>query len=442
MNRQILSKDPAGGRWTGYAPRPPGCLDSFALPKQSLNQFIKAAFLKIPLRNLRMGCHMVMKEDMRKWLAPCPLAAALFLILPSAKGLETLMPEIPAGKPLPAGKVRPQLVNVGDTAVLLAPDGSLWAWGGTYLSNVCVCPEPVLLPVPRRIGSDSDWKQVAAGGAWFTAALKNDGSLWAWGCNGDGAVGQPNLTNHFGLPTRIGAETHWTNLCAGPYHSLALKQDGSLWAWGYNNFGQLGDGTGTSRSVPTRIGAEQDWRMTAAAIFNSFALKRNGTLWGWGHGRNDSAVAPRQIGLDTNWLAVSAYDRTVLALKTDGTLWRAGLDAYDPDFTEIGGDRDWTEIEAGPGAFFARKRDGSGWACVDRRPRRGPAPSSPAPMPLPLGFEPWAFAPGSVTTLLLGEDGKLWTWGTRLGLAKSTVDNPDQTPFLLWELPPEARGSR
>src|SRR5665213_3136957 len=172
---------------------------------------------------------------MRKCLAHYAMAAALFLIVLTAMGLQPKMPEIRMGKPLPPGKVRPQLINVGDTAVLLAPDGSLWAWGGTFLSNMCVFPQPVILQVPHRIGSDSDWTQVTAGGTWFTVALKNDGSLWAWGWNGDGAVGHPDLTNHYGIPTRIGTETNWTNVCAGPYHSLALKNDGSLWAWGYNN---------------------------------------------------------------------------------------------------------------------------------------------------------------------------------------------------------------
>jgi trimeric autotransporter adhesin len=372
----------------------------------------------------------------RKWLTPYAIAAALILIVLLAMGLQPNRPEIRIGKPLPPGKVRPQLVNVWDTAVLLAPDGSLWAWGGTFLSNMSVFPQPALLQVPRRIGSDSDWTQVTAGGAWFTAALKNDGSLWAWGWNGDGAVGQPNLTNHYGVPTRIGTETDWTNICAGAYHNVALKNDGSLWAWGYNNFGQLGDGTTKNRSVPTRIGKERDWRTTAVAIFNSFALKSNGTMWGWGHGQSNNALAPRQIG-SANWMAVSAYDRTLLALKTDGTLWRASLDAFDPDFTEIGRDRDWAEIYAGPGAFFARKKDRSGWACVQNRPRRGLGLSSPQPMPMPLSFKPWAFAPGSGTTLLLGKDGKLWTWGTRLGTAKANIDDIDQTPFLLWEFPRE-----
>jgi len=189
------------------------------------------------------------------------------------------------------------------------------------------------------------------------------------------------------------------------------------------------------------IGTDRDWRMTAVAIFNSFAVKTNGTLWGWGHGPTNNAMAPRQIGSGANWLAVSAYDRTLLALKTDGTLWRAGLDAFDPDFGQIGRDTDWAEIHAGPGGFLRpqerRQRMGLRAGASETRP----VAITPQPMPFPLGFEPWAFAPGSLTSLLLGKDGKLWTWGTRLGVAKSTSDNIDQTPFLLWELPPEVRGS-
>jgi alpha-tubulin suppressor-like RCC1 family protein len=251
------------------------------------------------------------------------------------------------------------------------------------------------------------------------------------------------LTNHFVMPTRIGKETNWTNICAGCYHILALKNDGSLWAWGYNNFGQLGDGTTMSRSVPTIIGTDRDWRTTAVAMFASFALKTNGTLWSWGHGQSNNCLGPTQVGSDTDWLAISACDRaTLLALKTDGGLfsmaYRGDRDAFTPVLTQIGRDTDWVEIYAGPGAFWGRKRNGSGRARVESPPKRGLYVPSPPSMPLPLSFDPWAFAPGSRTSLLLSKDGKLWTWGARMGASESTND---QTPHLLWELPPEVRRS-
>jgi alpha-tubulin suppressor-like RCC1 family protein len=417
---------------------------------------------------------------MKKCLTRCAVAAALILIALLVMVLQPNAPGIQMGKPLPPGKVEPQLVNAGDMALLLAPDGSLWAWGETYLNLTNLLPQPVISQFPQRIGSAKDWTQVA-GGWWHTVALKDDGSLWAWGWNGQGVVGQANLTNHYGTPTRIGDETNWTQVCAGYGHSLALKKDGSLWAWGFNCYGQLGDGTTNNRSIPIAIGTDRDWRTIAGTAFNSYSLKSNGTIWGWGYSLTNNGLAPMQIGPDPNWLAISACGSTVLALKTDGTLWIEGLNtnrvASDPlfgsreDFIQIGRDRDWAEVYATTVSLWAHKIDGSWWVCGlqqggGRQLAVGTSVTeAPSPQRLPLDFAPWAFAPGQGTILLLGKDGRLWTWGRRLGAGQPSAarrkieaflapavkrfpalrfllkSDIDQTPCLLWELPPEVRRS-
>ena len=81
-----------------------------------------------------------------------------------------------------------------------------------------------------------------AAGEYHTVALKTDGSLWAWGDNGDGQLGD-GTTAGKSVPTPIGSDHNWAQTAAGYYHTLALKTDGSLWAWGDNWYGQLGDGT-------------------------------------------------------------------------------------------------------------------------------------------------------------------------------------------------------
>jgi hypothetical protein len=152
-------------------------------------------------------------SDMKKRLTRCALAAVLILIVLLIVDSQYHPPGIWMGKPLPSGKVKPQLVNAFDKAVLLAPDGSLWAWGGRERmekhggwSFAWVLPHAADLQVPQRIGSDTNWTQVSEA-SYGTVALKNDGSLWYWGL----LPGQPTSfpLKFVTSPTRIGSETNW-----------------------------------------------------------------------------------------------------------------------------------------------------------------------------------------------------------------------------------------
>ena len=175
-----------------------------------------------------------------------------------------------------------------------------------------------------------NWAVVAAGG-WHTVAIRADGSLWASGGNNFGQLGDGTNIDKC-LFTRIGADTNWAKVAAGDYHTVAIKTDGSLWAWGYNNYGQVGDGTNIDINVPTRIGLGTNWAIVAAGYAHTMAIKTDGSLWAWGYngqgalgdGTGVSKNIPTRIGVDTDWAVVAPGDWHTMAIKSNGSLWAWG----------------------------------------------------------------------------------------------------------------------
>jgi alpha-tubulin suppressor-like RCC1 family protein len=167
----------------------------------------------------------------------------------------------------------------------LKADGTLWAWGnngnGQHGDGTSGGK-----PLPTQTGTESAWKALAGGGA-HVLAIKSDGSLWAWGFNGLGALGDGTATgpvnNSRYEPEPLAVGESWSTIAAGLNHSLAIRSDGTLWVWGQNISGQVGDGTTNNiRAAPTRIGADNSWRSVAGGVFHTLAAKADGTIWGWG----------------------------------------------------------------------------------------------------------------------------------------------------------------
>lgn len=256
-------------------------------------------------------------------------------------------------------------------------DGTLWAWGrnnfGQFGNNTTNSSN-----IPKQIGTSNDWVQISAGSS-LSLGLKSDGTIWSMGFNNNGQLGIGSTVTYVKVPTQIGTDTNWKSINVGTTACSAIKTDGTLWTWGTNDYGQLGDGTSVSKNVPTKIGTATNWVSISAGISHMIGLKTNGTIWAWGSnasgnlGDGSSALQyePVQIGTAANWKTISAGQGHSLGIKTDGTLWAWG-DNSDGELglgdkisknvpTRVGTDTDWLSISGGTSFSYAIKTDHSIW---------------------------------------------------------------------------------
>jgi alpha-tubulin suppressor-like RCC1 family protein len=295
------------------------------------------------------------------------------------------------GFPVMSGSV----VLGGKTLVITAvgagaPGGYTYSWAGAgsnWETRAALTIASVSAAVDVKCavtGYEGGVKAVSAG--WNkTVAIKTDGSLWAWGYNGFGQLGDGTTTDR-SVPTRIGANNDWTDVSSGGYHTAAIKTDGSLWAWGHNNYGQLGDGTTIDRYVPTRIGTDNGWAAVFAGWNHTVAIKIDGTLWAWGlnevgqlgDGTTTDRNVPTRIGADNDWAAISTDYYHTVAIKTDGTLWAWGRN----DFGQLG---NGTTTDSNTPRQIVTDND---WAAVSA---------------------------GYAYTVAIKTDGSLWAWGDNGG---------------------------
>jgi len=231
-------------------------------------------------------------------------------------------------------------VSAGSMDTLaLKTDGTLWSWGDNDRGELGL-GDNAPRTVPTQVGTDTSWASIASG--WYhSLAVKTDKTLWSWGDNGAGQLGLGDETRR-NVPTQVGTDTNWASVTAGSNHTLAVKADGTLWVWGYNYSGQLGlgdSGSGTDRNVPAQVGTGTSWASIAAGNDHSLAVKTDGTLWAWGDnsqsqlglgdgGGGTNRNVPTQVGTGTSWAYVVAGRFHSLAVKTDGTLWGWGYNPF------------------------------------------------------------------------------------------------------------------
>jgi alpha-tubulin suppressor-like RCC1 family protein len=258
-----------------------------------------------------------------------------------------------------------KIAGGGDNTHAIKTDGTLWAWGSNSFGSLGL-GNTTQYSSPKQVGALTTWLSVA-GAYRHTLAVKTDGTLWSWGLNNNGALGLGGVnTGNYSSPRQVGGATTWSKVAAGGYHSAAITTDGTLYAWGGNGFGQVGNGTqGTNILSPVQIGALTDWASVACGFTFTLGVRTNGAMYAWGLGNSGQLglgnvtyySSPKQVGALTTWSKISGGNYSAAAIKTDGTLWTwgAGADGQLGDGTsvsksspvQVGALTDWSEVTNG-----------------------------------------------------------------------------------------------
>jgi hypothetical protein len=361
----------------------------------------------------------------------------------------------------PGMVTREYLIDVYPSLIDNFRFAGLWTWGDNSfgqlgINNILNYSSPV-----QTISGGTNWKQVS-GGSSTTAAIKTDGTLWLWGLNSNGQLGDNTITHRSSPVQTISGGTDWKQVSCGGTFTAAIKTTGTLWLWGENLYGQLGTNDRIYKSSPVQtVSGGTNWKQVSCGGSHAAAIKNDGTLWLWGK-NTPSGFSGGQLGDNTllhrsspvqtiaggtNWKQVSCGSEHTAAIKTDGTLWLWGSNATGGLGNDLNSDRsspiqtvtggtNWKQIECGQENTAAIKTDGTLWlwgfnqngALGDNtRTHRS------SPVQTVSGGTNWKqVSLGSFFTGAIKNDGTLWTWGVNTSgqLGDNTVvskSSPIQT---------------
>jgi alpha-tubulin suppressor-like RCC1 family protein len=335
-------------------------------------------------------------------------------------------------------------------------NGEFWTWGNQDKGELGQNQTSNQYSSPKQV--PGTWRDMVVQTGQFNAegGVKSDGTLWTWGRNVGGLLGH-NDTVDRSSPVQVGTDTSWGGrsdedfgpgnakfMVGGGTCCHFIKNDGTLWSWGYNSYGGLGLNSASGQgkvSSPTQVGTDTTWKYIGGTATAIFSVKTDGTLWAWGGtiygtlGLNQESPSiqyssPVQIP-GTNWASVAGGVMNCGFTKTDGTGWMTGINNYGmlglntindhrSSPVQIGTDTTWKQVYGGGEDYgFGLKTDGTAWSWGRNEGgllglNNGGGDPSSVSSPTQIGANTtWKTLSNSrgISTGMK-TDGTIWTWGS------------------------------
>jgi alpha-tubulin suppressor-like RCC1 family protein len=324
-----------------------------------------------------------------------------------------------------------------DFALALKNDGTVWAWGKNNTGQLGLRAISAPVPAPAPVTALAGVKAIAAAEEHSVVVLR-DGSVWGWGTNVSGEAGTGSTSSPVSTPTQVQNLTSVISVVAGFRHCLALRSDGTVYAWGWNQNGQVGTGTASTTPIlrATKVANLSEVTSVAAGWAHSYAVRLNGEVWSWGNavfgqlgngtdgnGAPDCASAVRVLNTN-NIVAITSAQQTGFCVDDQGAVRAWGLNSclgngmgetHDlpvsvPNVTNV------TAISSGVFQTIALRGDGTVWGWgTNSHGEVGfgsvglSSIQSPGQVPTPPGMI--AVATGFSFSMALCSDGTVWAWG-------------------------------
>ncbi len=221
-------------------------------------------------------------------------------------------------------------VKNGDIVAVKLNTGDTTAYYRHKSSKITVTYNSVSQKAKFFLHNDSAYGKLSSNN-YHSCFINTSGALYCWGSNNDGQLGTGTTEAENPYPTRVGNDNDWERVATGVNHTCGIKTNGTLYCWGSNNAGQLGNGTNEPHYQPEKVGNDSNWRDMALGSSNTCAIKTDGSTYCWGNNylvETEYNKSPERVGTDNDWTQISSGTSHFCAIKSNGSIYCWGYGGH------------------------------------------------------------------------------------------------------------------